>query len=283
MQDFLIELLNYNFLTNALWAALYASIICGIIGTYIVSNRLVFLSGGITHSSFGGIGVAYYLGANPLLGAAIFSVLSALGIEYFSEKGRIRQDSVIGIWWSFGMAVGIIFVYLTPGYTPNLMTYLFGSILTVSQTEILFMALLTIIIVMFFLIFFRNILYISFDEEFAYTNGLPVKFIKYILISLVGLAIVINIKVVGIILLISLLTIPQSIANLFTKTFKKIIFWSIGISFVGILSGLIFSYQMDIPSGASIIFTLVLFFLIGKLIQLLKHRLHYLVNMNKES
>jgi len=281
MGNFITELLNYNFLINALWASLFASIICGIVGTYIVSNRLVFLSGGITHSSFGGIGIAYYMGANPLLGAAIFSVLSALGIEYFSARGRLRQDSAIGIWWSFGMAIGIIFIYLTPGYTPNLMTYLFGSILTVSRIEIWFMAILAFIVVMFFIIFFRNILYISFDEEYAHTNGLPVNLIKYVLIGLVGLAIVINIKVVGIILLISLLTIPQSIANLFTKTFKNIIFWSIGIGFAGILSGLIFSYQMDIPSGASIIFTLVLFFLIGKLVQLLKHKIYYLVNKNK--
>ena len=281
MENFLTELLSYNFLINALWASLFASIICGIIGTYIVANRLVFLSGGITHSSFGGIGIAYYFGANPLLGAAIFSVLSAFGIEYFSAKGQLRQDSAIGIWWSFGMAIGIIFVYLTPGYTPNLMTYLFGSILTVSRIEIWFMALLAFIVILFFIIFFRNILYISFDEEYAYTNGLPVNLIKYVLIGLVGLAIVINIKVVGIILLISLLTIPQSIANLFTRTFKNIIFWSIGIAFAGILSGLIFSYQMDIPSGASIIFTLVLFFLIGKSVQLLKHKLQYLVNVNK--
>ena len=275
------ELLQYNFILHALWAALFASIICGIIGTYIVSNRLVFLSGGITHSSFGGIGIAYYLGGNPLVGAAIFSVLSALGIEYFSRNGRLRQDSAIGIWWSFGMAVGIIFIYLTPGYTPNLMTYLFGSILTVSYPEIMFMALLTLIVVSFFIIFYRNILYISFDEEYAFTNGVPVKLLKYILISLVGLTIVINIKVVGIILLISLLTIPQSIANLFTKTFKYIIFWSIGIAFIGILTGLIVSYQMDVPSGASIIFALVLFFLAGKLLQLFKHRLLYLVNENK--
>jgi len=275
------ELVKYDFLLNAFWAALLASIICGIIGTYIVSNRLVFLSGGITHSSFGGIGIAYYLGANPLVGAAIFSVLSSLGIEYFSSNGRLRQDSAIGIWWSFGMAVGIIFIYLTPGYTPNLMTYLFGSILTVSYSELLFMTLLTVIVVSFFIIFYRNILYISFDEEYAFTNGVPVKVFKYILISLVGLAIVINIKVVGIILLISLLTIPQSIANLFSRTFKHMIFWSVGIAFIGILSGLVVSYQMDIPSGASIIFALVLFFLVGKLLQLFKHRLLYLVNENK--
>lgn len=275
------DIFEYNFILNALWAALFASIICGIIGTYIVSNRLVFLSGGITHSSFGGIGIAYYLGANPLIGAAVFSVLSALGIEYFSHNGRLRQDSAIGIWWSFGMAIGIIFIYLTPGYTPNLMTYLFGSILTVSYSEILFMALLTLIVAGFFLIFYRNILYVSFDEQFAFTNGVPVRLLKYILISLVGLAIVINIKVVGIILLISLLTIPQSIANLFTKTFKKIIFWSIGFAFIGILLGLIVSYQMDIPSGASIIFALVLFFLVGKLLQLFKHRLQFLVKEKK--
>src|SRR6056297_3337754 len=205
------DLLQYDFFVNALWAALFTSITCGMIGTYIVSNRIVFLSGGITHSSFGGIGVGYYLGVNPIWGAAVFSVLSALGIELFSKKGQLRHDSVIGIWWSFGMAIGVIFIYLAPGYAPNLMTYLFGSILTVSQGDLLFMALLTGVLILFFIVFYHTILFISFDEDYARVFGLPVNAMKNMLISLVALTIVINIKVVGIILLISLLTIPQAI------------------------------------------------------------------------
>lgn len=282
MQEILTDLMTYQFLTNALWASVLASITCGIIGTYIVSNRIVFLSGGITHSSFGGIGIGYYMGVNPLFGAAVFSVLSALGIEFFSRKGQIRHDSVIGIWWSFGMAIGIIFIYITPGYTPNLMTYLFGSILTVSATDLYFMAGLALIIVLFFALFYRNILYISFDEEYARTHGIPVTLMKNILISLVALVIVLNIKVVGIILLISLLTIPQSIANLFSKTFRTIMLLSMGIALLGVLSGLIFSYMMDIPSGASIIFALVLFFVIAKVIQILINRIS-LINLGNKT
>lgn len=272
MEYFLTELLEYKFIVNALWAALFASITCGIIGTYIVTNRIVFLSGGITHSSFGGIGIGYYFGINPIIGAAIFSVLSALGIEFFTQKGQLRNDSVIGIWWSLGMALGIIFIYITPGYAPNLMTYLFGSILTVSLQDIIFMATMTFVISLFFFFFYRLILYVSFDEYYARTHGAPVSLVKNILISLVALAIVINIKVVGIILLISLLTIPQSIANIFTKTFHKMIFYSIAISLVGVILGLILSYNLDIPSGASIIFALVLLFAVSKLFQTIRKK-----------
>lgn len=265
------ELLQYDFFLNALWAAVFASITCGVIGTYIVSNRIVFLSGGITHSSFGGIGVGYYLGINPIIGAAIFSVISGLGIEFFSKKGKVRYDSMIGIWWSLGMAIGIIFIYLAPGYAPNLMTYLFGSILTVSQGDLLFMALLTGVVILFFILFYHIILFISFDEDYARVFGLPVNAMKNMLISLVALTIVINIKVVGIILLISLLTIPQAIANHFTQIFKRMIYYSILTGFIGVISGLLFSYYFDIPSGASIIFALVVLFALVKLLLYLKN------------
>jgi len=255
-----MEILQYQFFVNALWAALFTSITCGIIGTYIVSNRIVFLSGGITHSSFGGIGVGYYMGINPIVGAAVFSILSALGIELFSKQGQLRHDSVIGIWWSFGMAIGIIFIYLTPGYAPNLMTYLFGSILTVSYGDLLFMGILTLVITVFFILFYRIILYVSFDESYAHVFGMPVSLMKSLLISLVALTIVVNIKVVGIILLISLLTVPQSIANQFTQVFSRMIFYSVAISLLGVMAGLLFSYSQDVPSGASIIFVLIILF-----------------------
>jgi zinc transport system permease protein len=272
MIDFFQNIFEYKFLINALWAALFASITCGLIGTYIVANRIVFLSGGITHSSFGGIGIAYFLGWNPILGAALFSILSALGIEYFTEKGKVRNDSVIGIWWSLGMAIGIIFIYLTPGYAPNLMTYLFGSILTVSDTNLFYMAIFSLVVVLFFIIFFKNILFISFDEKYAKAQGLPVTLIKNLVLVLVALTIVLNIKVVGIILLISLLTVPQSIANFFTQTFKNIILLSMLIGFIGIIAGLIISYTLNIPSGASIIFSLIVLFGISKLFLIIANR-----------
>ena len=267
------ELLEYKFIVNSLLAGILASISCGIIGTYIVTRRMVFLSGGITHSSFGGIGIGYFLGINPIISAAIFGVLSALGIEFISKRSDIREDSVIGILWSFGMAIGIMFIFLTPGYAPNLMSYLFGSILTVSTLDILLMLGLSIVLILVFAFFYRIILFISYDQEFARTHKIAVSLINYVLIGLVALTIVLNIKVVGIILVISLLTIPQSIANLFTKNFRNIIIVSIVIGLIGAFLGLVISYKINIPSGASIIFSLVMIFLIAKLFQVIKGRI----------
>ncbi|MCK5079282.1 MAG: metal ABC transporter permease, partial [Bacteroidales bacterium] len=218
----MLELLTYDFFRNALMAAVLAAVSCGIIGTYIVSKRIVFISGGITHASFGGIGMGYFFGINPILGAAVFAVLSALGIEYASRKTDVREDSAIAILWALGMAIGVIFVYMTPGYAPNLLSYLFGNILTVGSTDLFLLLGLCVIILIFFALQFKNILYIAFDEEYARARRLPVNLIKYIMISLVALTIVFNIRVVGIILVISLLTIPQTIANMFVKRFFNI-------------------------------------------------------------
>lgn len=268
----MLDLLSYQFFTNALIAAILTSISCGIIGTYIVSKRLVFISGGITHTSFGGIGMGYFFGINPLFGAAIFSILSALGIEYMSKKTEVREDSAIAIMWSFGMAVGIIFIFLSPGYAPNLMTYLFGSILTVTKLDLIISAGITLIVILFFLLFYKVILFVSFDPNFAKSRQINVDLINYVLITLVALTIVMNIKVAGIILIISLLTIPQASANLFVKDFKKIIFLSIFIGLIGSISGLVISYYVNIPSGATIIFTLVLIFLILRIVRSIKIR-----------
>jgi len=265
MMENLMSLLAMNFFRNALLASLLASITCGIIGTYIVSRRIVFISGGITHASFGGIGMGYYMGFDPILGAVMFGIFSALGIEFFTKKADLREDSAIAMLWALGMALGIIFIFLTPGYAPNLMSYLFGNILTVSLTDLLLLSGLTVVIAAFFLLFYRMILFISFDEEFALTNNTPVRLFNMILICLVALTIVLNIRVVGIILVMSLLTIPQAISNLFTRYFHKMIYLSIIFGFVGSMAGLIFSYLYDIPSGAAIIFSLVLMYGVIKL------------------
>ena len=267
------ELLQYKFIVNSLIAGILASVSCGIIGTYIVTRRMVFLSGGITHASFGGIGIGYYLGFNPVISAAIFGILSALGIEYVSKRSDIREDSAIGILWSFGMAIGIMFVFLTPGYAPNLMSYLFGSILTVSVLDIWLMLALSILLILVFSLFYRLILFIAYDQEFARTHQIAVSFFNYLLISLVALTIVLNIKVVGIILVISLLTIPQSVANLFTKNFKNIMLASIVIALIGAFMGLLISYKINIPSGASIIFSLVMIFFIAKALLAIKRKI----------
>lgn len=256
----IIEIFQYEFFQKAFLAAIFASISCGIIGSYIVSRRIVFISGGITHASFGGIGLAFFLGFNPLLGAVLFAVFAALGIQFFTNVAQVREDSSIAIWWSLGMALGIIFISITPGYTPNLMSYLFGSILTVTVSELWWMFILNIVIIAFFVLLFKKILYIAFDEEFARAAGLPVALFNYLTIILIALTVVLNIRVVGIILILSLLTIPQATANLYTNDFKKLIFLSSAFAFVGTVSGLIISSLLDIPSGAAIIFTLVAMF-----------------------
>lgn len=267
----MLELFTYGFINNAILASLMGAVSCGLIGTYIVSKRMVFISGGITHASFGGLGIAYFFGLPPLAGAAIFGSIAAAGVEYLSARRKIRADSTIAMTWSFGMAVGIIFIFLTPGYAPNLMSYLFGSILTVSSQDLWFMLILMTIIIIFFTSYYRQILYISFDEEFAKTQGIKVGRFTYFLIVLVALTAVLYIRVAGIILVLSLLTVPQNLALQITKKYKPILFLSILFSAIGSLSGLAVSYWLNIPSGASIIFTLILEYLIGSLIVHLLH------------
>ena len=264
------ELFTYGFFRNAFLSALLMSVACGIIGTYIVSRRMVFISGGITHASFGGVGLGYFLGIPPLAGAAVFAVLAALATENLTRRKIIRNDSIIAIMWSLGMAMGIIFVYLTPGYAPNLMSFLFGSIITVSAIDLWLMLALALIVTAFFFVLYRPILYISFDEQFARTRGIPVMLLNYILIILVALTIVLSIRIAGIILVLSILTIPQNIANLFTNRFDIIMIASVIIGFSGSFLGLLISYYLDIPSGATIIFTLVILYLISRIVKVIK-------------
>lgn len=258
---------SYQFVQHAFLAALLMSVACGIIGTYIVARRMVFISGGITHASFGGVGIGYYLGFPPLAGAAVVAVLAALTTEHLTRKKVMRNDSIIAIMWSLGMAVGIIFVYLTPGYVPNLMSYLFGSIITVTATDLWFMLALAVGVVAFFTLYFEPILYVSFDEEFAKTRGIPVMRYNYLLIILVALTIVLSIRIAGIILVLSILTIPQNISNLFTNRFGQIMISSVAIGFFASLLGLLFSFLLDIPSGATIIFILVVLYLLARWIK----------------
>lgn len=258
------SIFQYDFILKGLLGAVFASITAGLAGTYIVSRKMVFLSGGITHASFGGIGIGYFAGFNPILGAAVFGILSALGVEYLSVRQKIREDSAIGILWAFGMATGIIFIYITPGYAPDLMSYLFGSILTVTNADILALGLMSVILSLYFGFFYRTILYISFDEVFARTYSSYVDIFKYITTSLIALTIVLNIRMAGVVLVLSLLTIPPNIAMLFTKVYFKIVIWSILAGFAGTATGYVISYFAGIPVGATIIFTLVIIWVIAK-------------------
>lgn len=256
----LIELLQYTFFQHALLGSLFASIACGIIGTYIVTRRLVFISGGITHASFGGIGIGLYAGISPILSAAVFSVLSAFGVEWLSKRSDMREDSAIAVFWTFGMAAGIIFSFLAPGFTPDLSSYLFGNILTITQSDIWMLAILSGVLTLFFSIFLRPILAIAFDREFARSQRMPVAAFEYMLMMFIALTIVACLRMVGIVLAISLLTLPQMTANLFTHNFKRIIWLSILLGYASCIGGLFLSYSLQVPSGASIIFVSILIY-----------------------
>lgn len=258
----MLELLEYEFFQNALISTILIGISCGLVGTYIVAKRMVFISGGITHTSFGGLGLAYYLGLSPMLGAGVFSILSALAILFLSDNKKLREDSLIGIFWSAGMAMGILFIYLTPGYAPNLMSYLFGNILTVTRPQIIMSAILCLFIIGFFLRFYRPLFYIAFDKAYSKTHQIHVNIIDVSITIIIALCIVLCLKLAGIILVISYLTIPQAIAGIFYKNFSQQLIASTLISTIGSVCGLFFSAILNIPSGASIVICFILLFIV---------------------
>ncbi|KAA6320391.1 High-affinity zinc uptake system membrane protein ZnuB [termite gut metagenome] len=263
----LFSLLEYTFFRHALLGSLLASVACGIIGTYIVTRRLVFISGGITHSSFGGIGLGLYTGVTPMLSAALFSVLSAFGIEWLGKRKDMREDSAIAVFWTFGMAVGIMFSFLSPGFAPDLSAYLFGNILTITQADLWMQGGVCVLLIVFFVLYINPIIYIAFDREFARSQSLPVVLFEYLLMAFIALTIVSCLRMIGIVLVISLLTVPQMTANLFTHSFKRMIWYSIGIGYLSCLGGLFISYYKNIPSGASIIFLSIVIYAVCRLIQ----------------
>ena len=260
-----MEILQYAFFQNALAGSLLASIVCGFIGTYIVTRRLVFISGGITHASFGGIGLGVFSGINPVISAMVFAVLSACGVQWLSQRGDVREDSAIAVFWTFGMSVGIICCFLTPGFIPDLPSFLFGSILTIGKADLWLLAGLSIVVTAIFTLFYRSILSVSFDNCFARSQHLPVTFIEYMMMALIAMTIVSTLRMVGIVLAISLLTIPQMTANLFTYSFKRMIGLSIVIGWADCLSGLAISYALNVPSGASIIFVSIILYALFKI------------------
>jgi len=246
-------LFSYNFMKNALMAAILSSVVCGIIGTIIVEKKLVSMSGGIAHVSFGGIGLGYLLGIEPIIGGLVFSVFASVGISTINRKTNTNSDALIGMFWSVGMALGILFIALTPGYPPDMTSYLFGDILTVSSVYIKIMIILSLIILISIFSIFNYWKAYLFDEEFIQVLGINTVFLEYFLFILIALSIVVLIKVVGIILSIALLTIPPAIAKLFTYNIKNIMLLSTLLGIVFNVLGLVISYQYNIPSGATII------------------------------
>ncbi len=232
--SFFNTLLQYTFMQNALLVGLLSSISCGIIGTYIVNKKMVFISSSISHASFGGIGIGIFAIStfnlpvkDPLLFGIIFAIISGILILILKDYFNVNDDLGIGIIMSMGMAVGIIFSYITPGYQNDLSTYLFGNILLSNKENILALLLLDIISIIFFKLFYKGIIYTSFDENYYSVLGVPTKFINYFMIVLVSTTLVVNIKVIGIMLIISILTIPQATAGIIVKKYSHIIYFSI--------------------------------------------------------
>lgn len=252
---FLLEALQHEFMQRALLAGLLASIACGVIGTYVVVKRIVFISGGISHASLGGVGLAVFLGIPPLLGAVVFSLLSAVIIGLASDQRRQEEDTLIGTIWSVGMAVGIIFLSASRGYTVDPATYLFGNINWVSSGDVYTILLLDALILATVWMLYKEFLAITLDEEFAQLRGLPVQLLYLILLCLVALTVVVMIQVVGIILVIALLTIPPAIGRWFTSRLHIMMLLSCLLGAAFIVVGIFVSFQTDWPSGASIVLT----------------------------
>lgn len=258
----MLGFLEYQFMQNAFMAATLISIACGVVGTYIVAKRIVSISGGISHAAFGGVGLGYFLGLNPVITAIPFSIIAAFLMGIATKKVKISEDTAIGILWSVGMSLGIIFISLTPGYAADLFNYLFGNILTVTRADLWMMLILDLIIVTSVILFNREFTAISFDEEFSQVLGVPVNLFYLLLLTLVALSVVILIKVVGIILVIALLTIPAVTARQFTFKIPMMMVLSSIIGIIFTSAGLWLSYTFDVSSGATIVMILATFFVI---------------------
>lgn len=255
------EFLSYTFFQNSLIGVVLISIACAIIGVYIVTRRMVFIAGGITHTCFGGLGLGYFLGWNPLATAGVFAVVSGLGVDALSRH-NVRQDSAIAVVWALGMALGILFVFLTPGYVPELNSFLFGNVLNITRTDLWIFALFAIAAIMVFAAFGKVIVAVSFDQDFARTRHLPVSLVNAVMMILVAICIVLTIKMIGVMMLMSMISIPQLIAERLTNSYTHMMWISGIVSLAGCISGLWLSVMIDVPASAVIVILLaVIYFL----------------------
>lgn len=262
----MIEAFQFEFMRNALFAGLLTSIACGIIGTLVVVNRIVFISGGIAHAAYGGVGLAFYFGIPPLAGAGGFSLLISAIMAMVTLKNKQRADTIVGVLWAVGMALGIILIDLTSGYNVDLMSYLFGSILAVPKADLLMMVILDLIILTTVFFYYNDFLAMSFDEEFAVAMGIPVKRLYFALLAMMAFSVVMIIRVVGLILVIALLTIPPYIAERYSESLRKMMALSIVLSMVFTLVGLCLSYYFNLTSGATIIMVAAAFFFLSVIV-----------------
>ena len=255
-------ILNYRFMQNALYAALLASVVTGIIGTIAIEKKLISMSGGIAHASFGGIGLGYLLGFEPIWGGLFFAVAASGMISKLPKSSRLKADTMIGILWSFGMALGILFISLAPGYMPDMTSYLFGDILSVSSGFIVYIAVFTAVVVVLFTMLYHPLVMYLFDEEYATARGVNVKLMQWVVYLMIPIGIIVLVKVVGIILTIALMTIPVSIAKLYFNSVGKVVGFSMLFSFIFCAAGLTLAYYANIPSGVCIVVVSTLVYLL---------------------
>ena len=261
-----LNFLSYEFMRNALLAGLAAAALCGIIGIYVILNRIVFISDGIAHAAFGGIGLGYFLGYDPLAFGIGSAVLTAIGIGLTSSRARVSEDTAIGVFMATGMALGIMLLTLSQGYARDLYGYLFGNILAVTESDVLLILILTSVILALVFLFYKELLLLSFDPSYAQAIGLPVSGLRLMLLAMVAFSVVVLIKVVGIIMVIALLTIPGAISRRYMKILPSIMAGSVILGSLFVIIGLLISYDLDVPSGAAIILTAAVAFFLSTLL-----------------
>lgn len=262
-----MEIFQYTFFQNALLGVVIVSIMSAMIGTYIITRRLMFITGGVTHACFGGLGLGYFLGVSPIIMAGVFAVASSLGVEWLTNKQRVREDSAISVMWALGMAVGTLFIFITPGYVPELNSFLFGNILTITKDDLVAFAVFTIIFIVFFCLCYRLIVSCAFDRDFARTKGQPVALINTIMTVAIAICVVLTIRLIGIMLLMSLLSMPQMIAEVFTGRLKPMIAISVAVSMACSVGGLFCSYVLGVPASATIVLLLVAVYVLARIIR----------------
>jgi zinc transport system permease protein len=261
---------RYQFLQYALAMAVLAGIACGIVGTYVVTRRISYIAGSIAHCVLGGMGAARYyqvvLGwewLSPLKGAVFAALAAAIIIGWVSLRAKQREDTVIGAIWAMGMAIGILFIYRTPGYNEELMSYLFGSILLISTGDLRLMVELDVLVIVLCLLFYHQFLAVCFDEEFARLRGLKVEVYYLLLLCLTALTVVVLLKVVGIIMVVALLTLPAAVASYFSRTLAQMMGIAVALCILLTCAGLVSSYGPGLPAGAmTIVFAGLLYILV---------------------
>jgi zinc transport system permease protein len=266
MIELQLDIFSYDFMRNALAAGVAAAVLCGVIGIYVILNRIVFISDGIAHAAFGGIGLGYFLALDPLAFGIISALVTAVGIGLVSARSRVSEDTAIGVFLATGMALGIIFMSLSKGYAKDLYGYLFGNILAVTRDDVISILIITVTFLVVVFLLYKEFLILSLDPVYGEAIGLPVKSLRLLLLCMVAFSVVVLIKIVGIIMVIALLTLPGAISRQHMKSLPGIMAVSVLLGAIFVTVGLVISYLLNVPSGATIILTAAAAFFLSTLL-----------------